>query len=196
MRRGRWAVFGRPRLAALDVVARSRRGGLGGAARLAGGRLPARARNRRSPNTPARRTWCCPWLARLLESWDDPAVWTSTRSIEERQVNIKPTVHATLDAPWRPDDVTEALDLAGHSAVRQLRADDSDRGPQGLVRAYGRTDLTAYADGDSIVVETPDRTLRLSRTDAVKLFFGPERPVSPDVAGLPFVFHAWSADRV
>ncbi len=86
--------------------------------------------------------------------------------------------------------------LAGHSAVRQLRADDSDRGPQGLVRAYGRTDLTAYADGDSIVVETPDRTLRLSRTDAVKLFFGPERPVSPDVAGLPFVFHAWSADRV
>ena len=137
-----------------------------------------------------------PMLARLLESWDDPAVWTSTRSIEERQVNIKPTVHATLDAPWRPDDVTEALDSLGilrsASYVRMIRIED----PQGLVRAYGRTDLTAYADGDSMVVETADRTLRLSRTDAVKLFLGPERPVSPDLAGLPFVFHAWLADRV
>ena len=137
-----------------------------------------------------------PMLARLLESWDDPAVWTSTRSIEERRVNTKPTVHASLDAPWRPDDVTEALDSLGilrsASYVRMIRIED----PQGLVRAYGRTDLSAYADGDSIVVETADRTLRLSRTDAVKLFFGPERPVSPDLAGLPFVFHAWLADRV
>ncbi len=137
-----------------------------------------------------------PMLARLLESWDDPAVWTSTRSIEERQVNVKPTVHATLDAPWRPDDVTEALDSLGilrsGDYVRMIRIED----PQGLVRAYGRTDLTAHADGDSIVVETSDRTLHLSRTDAVKLFFGPERPVRPDVAGLPLVFHAWLADRV
>ena len=135
-------------------------------------------------------------LSRLLESWDDPAVWTSTRSIGERQVNTKPTVHATLDAPWRPDDVTEALDSLGilrsASYVRMMRIAD----PDGLVRAYGRTDLTAYADGDPIVVETADRTLRLSRTDAVKLFFGPERPVNPDLPGLPFVFHAWSADRV
>ena len=137
-----------------------------------------------------------PMLARLLESWDDPAVWTSTRSIEERRVNTKPTVHASLDAPWRPDDVTETLDALGilrsASYVRMIRIED----PEGLVRAYGRTDLTAYADGDSIVVETADRKLRLSRTDAVKLFFGPERPVSPDVTGLPFVFLAWSADRV
>ena len=135
-------------------------------------------------------------LSRLLESWDDPAIWTSTRSIEERKVNIKPTVHGSLDAPWRPDDVTDALDALGilrsASYVRMVRIED----PQGLVRAYGRTDLTARADGNWIVVETPDRTLRLSRTDAVKLFFGPERPVRPDVAGLPFVFHAWLADRV
>ncbi len=64
-------------------------------------------------------------LARLLESWDDPAVWTSTRSIEERRVNVKPTVHASLDAPWRPDDVTEALDSLGilrsASYVRMIR---------------------------------------------------------------------------
>ena len=64
------------------------------------------------------------------------------------------------------------------------------------MRAYGRTDLNARADGDRIVVETGKRTLRLSRTDAVKLFFGPERPVQPDVAGLPLVFHVWLADRV
>ncbi|MDE2868937.1 MAG: GNAT family N-acetyltransferase [Chloroflexota bacterium] len=137
-----------------------------------------------------------PMLARLLESWDDPAVPTSTRSIEERQVNTKPTVHASLDAPWRPDDVTEALDALGilRSAgyVRMIRI----KNPQGLLRAYGRTDLNARADCDRIVVETGDRTLRLSRTDAVKLFFGPERPVQPDVAGLPFVFHVWLADRV
>ena len=137
-----------------------------------------------------------PMLACLLESWDDPAVPTSTRSIEERQINTKPTVHASLDAPWRPDDVTEALDALGilRSAgyVRMIRIED----PQGLVSAYGRTDLNARADGDRIVVETGDRTLRLSRTDAVKLFFGPERPVQPDVDGLPLVFHVWLADRV
>ncbi len=137
-----------------------------------------------------------PMLARLLESWDDPAVPTSTRSIEERQVNTKPTVHASLDAPWRPDDVTDALDALGilRSAgyVRMIRIED----PQGLVRAYGRTDLNVQADVDRIVVETGNRKLRLSRTDAVKLFFGPERPVQPDVAGLPFEFHVWLTDRV
>ena len=137
-----------------------------------------------------------PMLAHLLESWDDPAVPTSTRSIEERQLNTKPTVHASLDAPWRPDDVTEELDALGilRSAgyVRMIRIED----PAGLVRAYGRSDLNARADGDRIRVEMGDRTLRLRRTDAVKLFFGPERPVQPDVAGLPFVFHVWLADRV
>ena len=137
-----------------------------------------------------------PMLARLLKTWDDPTVWTSTRSVEERHANVKPTVHATLDAPWRPDDVTDTLDALGilRSAgyVRMIRIED----PDGLVRAYGRTDLTARAEGDCLVVDTADRTLRLSRTDAVKLFFGPERPVSPDVPGLPFVFREWLADRV
>ncbi len=137
-----------------------------------------------------------PMLSRLLESWDDPAVWTSTRSIEERHANVKPTVHASLDAPWRPDDVTEALDALGilQSAgyVRMIRIED----PQALVRAYGRTDLAARAEGDQIVVQTGDHELRLSRTDAVKLLFGPERPITPDVSGLPFVFHVWTADRV
>ena len=137
-----------------------------------------------------------PMLARLLESWDDPAIWTSTRSIEERRVNTKPTVHASLDAPWRPDDVTEALDSLGilrsASYVRMIRIQD----PEGLVRAYGRADLNTRAVGNRIVIDSGDRTLRLSRTDAVKLFFGPERPVQPDVAGLPFVFHVWLADRV
>ena len=135
-------------------------------------------------------------LSRLLESWDDPAIRTSTRSIEQRHANVKPTVHASLDAPWRPDDVTEALGALGilqsASYVRMIRIED----PQALVRAYGRTDLTARAEGDRIVVATGDRELWLSRTDAVKLFFGPERPVQPDLAGLPFVFHVWTADRV
>ena len=137
-----------------------------------------------------------PMVSRLLESWDDPTVWTSTRSIEDRHVNVKPTVHASLDAPWRADDVTEALDALGilRSAgyVRMIRIED----PQGLVQAYGRTDLAARTEGGSIVVETDDRVLRLSRPDAVKLFFGPERPVQPDVDGLPLVFHVWVADRV
>ena len=56
--------------------------------------------------------------------------------------------------------------------------------------------MSAHTDGDSIVVKTTDRTLRLSCTDAVKLFFGPERPVQPDLAGLPLMFHVWTADRV
>ena len=137
-----------------------------------------------------------PMLARLLESWDDPSIQTSTRSIQERHANVKPTVHASLDAPWRPDDVTEALDALGilqsASYVRMIRIED----PQGLLRAYGRTDLTAMTEGDRIVLETGDRVLRLSRTDAVKLLFGPERPVQPDVAGLPLVFHVWLTDRV
>ena len=92
--------------------------------------------------------------------------------------------------------MTDALDAVGilkaNNYVGMIRIED----PAGLVRAYGRTDMTARADGDGIVVETADRTLRLSRTDAVKLFFGPERPVRPDVDGLPFVFHEWLADRV
>ena len=137
-----------------------------------------------------------PMLSRLLESWDDPSIETSTRSIEERHANVKPTVQASLDAPWRPDDVTDTLDALGilqsASYVRMIRIED----PPGLLRAYGRADLTATADGDSIVVETGDRELRLSRTDAVKLFFGPERPVTPDVPGLPLIFHVWLADRV
>ncbi len=137
-----------------------------------------------------------PMLSRLLETWDHPSIQTSTRSIEQRHVNVKPTVHASLDAPWRPDDVTETLDALGilrsASYVRMIRIED----PQRLLRAYGRTYLSARTVGDSIVVKTGDRTLRLSRTDAVKLFFGPERPVKPDVAGLPFVFHVWAADRV
>ena len=137
-----------------------------------------------------------PMLSRLLAAWDDPSIATSTRSIEERHANVKPTVHASLGAPWRPDDVTEALDALGilQSAgyVRMIRIED----PQALMRAYGRTDLAARAEGDQIVVQTGDQMLRLSRTDAVKLFFGPERPVTPDVSGLPFVFHVWTADRV
>ena len=137
-----------------------------------------------------------PMLSRLLESWDHPSIQTSTRSIEERHANVKPTVHASLDAPWRPDDLTEALDALGilrsASYARMIRIED----PQRLLRAYGRTDLSAHTVGDSIVVNTGDRTLRLNRTDAVKLFFGPERPVKPDVAGLPLVFHVWLADRV
>ncbi len=137
-----------------------------------------------------------PMLTRLLASWDDPSIRTSARSIEERHANVKPTVHANLDAPWRPDSVTEALDALGilrsASYVRMIRIEN----PQGLLRAYRRTDLSARTEGDSIVVNTGDRTLRLNRTDAVKLFFGPERPVKPDVAGLPLVFHVWLADRV
>lgn len=137
-----------------------------------------------------------PMLYGLLETLDDPAVWTLRRSIEERLVNTKPTVHATMAAPWRAENVTEARDALGiprsASYVRMIRIE----GPQGLVRAYGRTDLAAYADSDSIVVETKDRKLRLSRTDAVKLFFGSDRPVRQDVAGLPLVFHEWLADRV
>ena len=137
-----------------------------------------------------------PMLARLLESWDDPAVPTSTRSIRERQVNVKPTLHASLAAPWRPDDVTEALDALGilRSAgyVRMIRIQD----PPGLLKAYGRTDLAARAHGDSIEITTSTRTLRLTRPDAVKLLFGPERPVTPDIHGLPLPFHVWLADRV
>ena len=135
-------------------------------------------------------------VARLFGVLDDPSIPTSTRSIQERHANVKPTVHASLDAPWRAGRCNRGADALGilqsASYVRMIRIED----PQGLLRAYGRTDLSACTEGDSIVVNTGDRTLRLNRTDAVKLFFGPERPVQPDVAGLPFTFHVWLTDRV
>ena len=68
--------------------------------------------------------------------------------------------------------------------------------PQGLLRVYGRTDLSARTDGDSIVVKTGDRTRRLSRTNAVELFPEPERPAKPESTGLPLLLRVWLTDRI
>ena len=89
-----------------------------------------------------------PMIARLLAEWDDPAVKTSTQSPDERRGGQSPTVHASLTAPARPDDVTDMLDSVGimKSAdyIGMIRIED----PVGLVRAYGRDDLNPVDEGD------------------------------------------------
>ena len=137
-----------------------------------------------------------PMIARLLAEWDDPSVKTSTQTPDERRAGQLPTVHATLTAPARPDDVTDALDAVGimKSAdyVGMIRIED----PVGLARAYGRDDLDPVDEGDEIVLTLGGERTRLSRNDTVKLLFGPERPPGAEDAGLPLPFHEWSADRV
>ena len=51
-------------------------------------------------------------------------------------------------------------------------------------------------EGDTIAMTVSGRRVRLSRNDAVKLLFGPERPPSANDPRLPLAFHEWSADRV
>ena len=137
-----------------------------------------------------------PMIARLLATWDNPSVMTSTQTPDERRAGQRPTVHAALTSPARADDVTDMLDAVGiiKSAdyVGMIRIED----PVGLVRAYGRDDLDPVDQGDTIVMTLSGQRVRLSRNDAVKLLFGPERP--PDVSdpGLPLPLHEWSADRV
>ena len=114
-----------------------------------------------------------PMIARLLAQWDDPSVKTSTQSVAERQASQSPTVHATLMAPARADDVTDVLDSVGIMQsidyIGMIRIED----PVGLVRAYGRDDLEPDDEGDTIVMTLCGRRVRLSRNDAVKLLFGP-----------------------
>ena len=137
-----------------------------------------------------------PMIARLLAEWDDPAVKTSTQTPDERRGGQNPTVHASLAAPARADDVTDMLDSVGimKSAdyIGMIRIED----PVGLVRAYGRDDLDPVDEGDAIVLTLGGQRRRLSRNDAVKLLFGPERPPGVNDPGLPLPFHEWSADRV
>ena len=137
-----------------------------------------------------------PMIARLLADWDDPAVKTSTQSVAERRAGRNPTVHATLAAPARADDVTDVLDAVGimKSAdyIGMIRIED----PVGLVRAYGRDDLEPVDDGEAIVMTVGGARTRLSRNDAGKLLFGPERPPGANDPRLPLAFHEWSADRV
>ena len=137
-----------------------------------------------------------PTIARLLAEWDDPEVKTSTQTPDERRAGQRPTVHATLAAPARADDVTDALDAVGimRSAdyIGMIRIED----PAGLARAYGREDLDPKDEGDTIAMTVGGQGVRLSRNDAVKLLFGPERPPGANDPGLPLPFHEWSADRV
>ncbi len=137
-----------------------------------------------------------PMLARLLAQWDDSAVKTSTQSPDERRAGRSPTVHAALTAPQRPDDVTDALDAIGVLRSADYLGMIRIENPAALLRAYGRTDVQARDEGETITFDHGGRTLRLSRTHAVKLLFGPERPAAPDLPGLPLPFHEWPADRV
>ena len=103
-----------------------------------------------------------PMIARLLAEWDDPAVKTSTQTPDERRASRNPTVHATLAAPARADDVTDMLDSVGimKSAdyIGMIRIED----PVGLVRAYGRDDLNPVDEGDAIVLTLAGERRRLS----------------------------------
>ena len=113
-----------------------------------------------------------PMIARLLAQWDDPSVKTSTQSVAERRASQSPTVHATLMAPARADDVTRVLDSVGimqsTDQIGMIRIED----PVGLVRAYGREDLDPVDEGDAISMTLGGQRVRLSRNDAVKLLFG------------------------
>ena len=137
-----------------------------------------------------------PMIARLLAQWDDPSVKTSTQSVAERQASQSPTVHATLMAPARADGGDEGAGFGWNHAstdyIGMIRIED----PVGLVRAYGREDLEPVDEGDTISMTLSGQRVRLSRNDAVKLLFGPERPPGVRDPGLPLEFHEWSADRV
>ena len=138
-----------------------------------------------------------PMIARLLAEWDDPAVKTSTQTPDERRA-CRQSRRCTprLTAPARADDVTDMLDSVGimKSAdyIGMIRIED----PVRLVRAYGRDNLNPVDEGDAIVLTMAGERRRLSRNDAVKLLFGPERPPGVNDPGLPLPFHEWSADRV
>ena len=135
-------------------------------------------------------------LSRLLDEWDDPSVSTSTQTPSERRASDKPTVHATLSAPMQADPVTDALDAIGILCsldyLGMIRIESAER----LVEAYMSGSVSASVHGDSVVLEGSEWTRELSRTEAVKFIFGPERPAGGDVAGLPVSFHEWPVDRV
>ena len=135
-----------------------------------------------------------PMLRQLYDDADDPAVKTSTQTVDERQARKPPTLHAAFAAPDYPDPVTRALDEIGilhaRSYLDMIRLDD----PAGLVAAYAATGLRATDYGDTIAFECGTERIRLSRTDSVKLLFGPERPAPFARDVLPLTFHEWSAD--
>ena len=135
-------------------------------------------------------------LARVLDEWDDPDVSTSTQTPSERRASEEPTVQATLSAPMQSDQVTEALDTIGIlrslDYLGMIRIENVEH----LSEAYMSGSLSASVQGDSVVFEGPTWTRQLSRTDAVKFIFGPERPAGSDIDGLPVSFHEWPVDRV
>ena len=94
------------------------------------------------------------------------------------------------------DSVTDALDAIGILCsldyLGMIRIESAER----LVEAYMSGSVSASVHGDSVVLEGSEWTRELSRTEAVKFIFGPERPSGGDVAGLPVSFHEWPVDRV
>jgi hypothetical protein len=135
-------------------------------------------------------------LSCLLDEWDDPSVSTSTQTPSERRASDKPTVHATLSAPMQADPVTDALDAIGILCsldyLGMIRIESAER----LAEAYMSGSVSASVHVDSVVLEGSEWTRELSRTEAVKFIFGPERPAGGDISGLPVSFHEWPVDRV
>lgn len=135
-------------------------------------------------------------LARVLDEWDDPVVSTSTQTPSERRASEQPTVHAILSAPMQADPVTDALDAIGILCsldyLGMIRIESAEH----LAQAYMSGSISGSSQGDSFVFEGSGGTRQLSRTDAVKFIFGPERPTGSDMEELPVSFHEWPVDRV
>ena len=98
--------------------------------------------------------------------------------------------------PAGPIESLGALDRLGLPYSREylymVRLEDVG----GLLAAYGRTDIQVAEREDAIEFAVGSARLWLSRTDAVKLLFGPERPAGFASDRLPLPFHQWTADKV
>ena len=132
----------------------------------------------------------------LHDLGEDASAPTSTQSLQDRKASRVLERAVRLDAPELPDPVTGALDRLGLPYSRDylymVRLEDV----RGLLAAYGRSDIQVAEHKDAIEFAAGSARLRLSRTEAVKLLFGPERPAGFESDRLPLPFHQWTADKV
>ena len=137
-----------------------------------------------------------PMLRHLYAQADDPSIKTSTQSVAERQRQQKPTLHSEFAAPDYSDAVTDALDEIGAMYTRAYCDMIRLENIRGLLDGYGVYDVQVDDRGDSVEFRRGNEHVTLSRTQASKLLFGPERPSRFASDVLPLRFHEWPADLV
>jgi hypothetical protein len=138
-----------------------------------------------------------PVVAGLLRAWfestDAPAVSTSARDPQFRPLIRDEMVVTAPDAAHPFVALLNELGLpSGLRYAGVFRLLD----PQGLLDAFGRSDIRAEARGGDIAFTRGRQTCALSLPLATKLLFGPER-VAPFAAdALPLPFCQWGIEHV